>query len=271
MPNYVKNKIMVGKKEFVDLIKKEHFTKDPNTGELELDFNTIDRMPEGLQIEVGSRSYDGVKLYLARKNPDCSYAGHKEEKMSKEEYQNLTEKFKESLMVPCRSADKEEYEFLTKLYGEKQALGKVIELGKKSCENMLQYGSSNWYEWAVNHWGTKWNASATEITDSGKSILFETAWNPALPAVIKLSKEHPEMKMAFLYSDEEIGNHVGYALLTAGKIDLEGTFDDQSVDAYKLAFDLWDCKEDYKYDSTKKTFVPIDEGPIGNKSPMAME
>ena len=262
MPNYVKNKIMVGKKEFVDLIKKEHFVKDTNTGGMELDFNTIDRMPEDLQIECGSRSYDGVKLYLAMRNPDCPYAVHKEGKMGREEYQKLTDKLKESLMVPCRSADEEEYGFLTKLYGEKQALGKVVELGKRSCGNMLKYGSSNWYEWAVSHWGTKWNASATEITDGGKSILFETAWDPAFQAVIKLSEKHPEMKMAFLYSDEEIGNHVGYALLTAGKVDLEGTFDDQSVDAYKLAFDLWGCREDYKYDSAKKTYVPADEGTL---------
>ena len=271
MPNYVKNKIMVGKKEFIDLIKREHFTKDPSTGGLELDFNTIDKMPEDLQIEVGSRSYDGVKLYLAMKNPDCPYVGHKDEKMSKEEYRKLTDKLKESRMVPSRSADEEEYWFLVKLYGQKNALDSVINLGKKSCENMLKYGSCNWYEWAVKHWGTKWNASATEITDNGKSILFETAWDPALPAVIELSKKHPEMKMAFLYSDEEIGNHVGYALLTNGNIDFEGTFEDQSVDAYKLAFDLWDCQEDYRYDSKKKTYVHVEEEPIGAKPSPVMD
>lgn len=253
MPNYVKNKIMVGKKEYVDRIKKEHFRRDQNTGTEELDLNTIVKMPESLMIECGSRSYDGVKLYLARKDPSCDYAGTKEGKMDEEEYKDLTEKLKASQMSPHKSADKEEYEFLVKHY--KDDLEKVIGLGKRSCENMMKYGSCNWYEWSIRHWGTKWNASTTEITDGGKSILFETAWNPALPAVLELSKQHPEMKIAFLYSDEEIGNHVGYALMTDGKIDFQGTFLDQSIDAYKLAFDLWGCQEDYRYDSDRKTYV----------------
>lgn len=230
MPNYVKNKIMVGKKEFIDQIKKEHFRKDPSTGGYELDFDAIAKMPESLKIECGSRSYDGVKLYLAMKDPDCAYAGTKEDKMDKEEFNALSDK-----------------------------LNSVIELGKKSCENLIKHGSCNWYEWSVKHWGTKWNACATEIADNGKSILFETAWDPALPAVLELSKKHPEMKIAFLYSDEDIGNHVGYALMTDGKIDFEGTFLDQSADAYKLAFDLWGCREDYRYDTKKKTYVHVGE------------
>lgn len=257
MPNYVKNKIMVGKKEFIDQIKKDHFRKDPSTGGYELDFDTIVKMPESLKIECGSRSYDGVKLYLAIKDPDCAYAGTKEDKMDKEEFNALTDKLKDSDMSPSRSADKEEYDFLSKHYKDK--LNSVIELGKKSCENLMKHGACNWYEWSVKHWGTKWNASATEIADNGKSILFETAWDPALPAVLELSKKHPEMKIAFLYSDEDIGNHVGYALMTDGKIDFEGTFLDQSADAYKLAFDLWGCREDYRYDTKKKTYVHVGE------------
>lgn len=65
--------------------------------------------------------------------------------------------------------------------------------------------------------------------------------------------------MAFLYSDEEIGSRVGYALLTNGHVDFEGNFPDQSKDAYKLAFDLWGCADEYLWDEKKGKYVYKDQ------------
>ena len=72
---------------------------------------------------------------------------------------------------------------------------------------------------------------------------------------MELSKQNPKMRIALLYSDEGIGNHVGYMLLTGGHVDYEGTFPDQSRDAYKLAFELWGCENEYRYDNKKGRYV----------------
>ena len=72
---------------------------------------------------------------------------------------------------------------------------------------------------------------------------------------LNVYKQNPDIKFGFLYSDEAIGSHVGYLLLKAGHIDFEGTFEDYTVDAYKLAFDLWGCEEDYEYSEKLETYV----------------
>jgi len=41
--------------------------------------------------------------------------------------------------------------------------------------------SEDWYEWNVNHWGTKWDVSdndVIDIWDDRVSISFDTAWAP---------------------------------------------------------------------------------------------
>jgi hypothetical protein len=42
-------------------------------------------------------------------------------------------------------------------------------------------GYSNWYDWAVANWGTKWNACRVEIHDASQhryaEVSFDTAWS----------------------------------------------------------------------------------------------
>lgn len=121
-------------------------------------------------------------------------------------------------------------------------------------QNYKDYQYMNWYDWCVDKWGTKWNSYNTKI--GFNYLMFDTAWNPPIPLIIKLSKLHPNIKMALLYSNENIGYQTGFMLITNGTVDLEGTFKDESIDAYKLAFDLWDCGDSYRYDEGIGTYVP---------------
>ena len=51
-------------------------------------------------------------------------------------------------------------------------------------------GCTNWYDWAVNHWGTKWDidpGEGLEFTDNGDGTAqisgwFESAWAPPIQA-----------------------------------------------------------------------------------------
>ena len=56
--------------------------------------------------------------------------------------------------------------------------------------NRAKHGYSNWYDFCVNEWGTKWDiggdgAEALDI-DGGLSFSFDSAWSPPLAAYEKL-------------------------------------------------------------------------------------
>ena len=59
------------------------------------------------------------------------------------------------------------------------------ELGEKERK---KYGKKNWYDWSIDNWGTKWNATTDyiDIDDDRISIRFSTAWAPPLPIIKKL-------------------------------------------------------------------------------------
>ena len=46
-----------------------------------------------------------------------------------------------------------------------------------------KYGATNWYDWCINNWGTKWNAKNIILQQYSNHILFEfdTAWAPPEP------------------------------------------------------------------------------------------
>ena len=80
-------------------------------------------------------------------------------------------------------------------------------------------GATNWYDWAVNRWGTKWDVSleGLEIEDNGDGTAyitgwFDSAWAPPIEAYntfledmdncsIEASYHEPGMDYAGFYND----------------------------------------------------------------------
>jgi hypothetical protein len=58
------------------------------------------------------------------------------------------------------------------------------KLEAKTRSNIEKYGYSNWYDFQVNNWGTKWDVSgeAVEIDEDGLGFsgAFESAWAPPI-------------------------------------------------------------------------------------------
>ena len=56
---------------------------------------------------------------------------------------------------------------------------------------MEKYGYSNWYDFCVNEWGTKWDIGAdgymAEDNSTGLSLTFDSAWSPPIGAYEKLT------------------------------------------------------------------------------------
>lgn len=111
-----------------------------------------------------------------------------------------------------------------------------------------QYGASNWYDWAIQNWGTKWNAyshyvpeqhSETEIEWS-----FETAWSCPEPVFEQLAAQYPDAKIVIRYADEDLGSNCGILIYK------EGELVRSTEEGYTFACDLWgyDAEEEEDYD-----------------------
>jgi hypothetical protein len=105
--------------------------------------------------------------------------------------------------APTRIVSEEEYKEARKAKKDKMFCG--FPMTKEIQQELLKkYGSDNWYNWAVENWGTKWGAY--DITDwDDNTISFYTAWSPPMPVIIELSKRFPKVEFVMKYADEGAG------------------------------------------------------------------
>ena len=67
-----------------------------------------------------------------------------------------------------------------------------------------QYGTNNWYDWAYDNWGTKWDTSDVERKDSIESVdyIFQTAWCPPEPIYEHLVALFPNLYINWYYRED---------------------------------------------------------------------
>lgn len=154
-----------------------------------VDFNKLIPMPESLNIESGSRGSEGCRLY--------------------EEY------LKEAKTAGSNAERDQIYQKYVAMCANDPHM---LELGKQYYENLRDYGATTWYDWSIDHWGTKWNAYDWYPVDSGNDFIsFNTAWSP-VPKLIKvLSEKFPEVKIRYSWADEDIGFNVGIMEFKQGR------------------------------------------------------
>lgn len=106
-----------------------------------------------------------------------------------------------------------------------------------------KYGKDNWYDWSIEHWGTKWNGGKCRRTYDD-TVEFETAWATPEP-VIKAMSEKYKTKVDVYYADEDLGNNCGHYIYDSGKKILD------EVGDHLLAEEIWgwlDGEEDENCD-----------------------
>ncbi len=80
-----------------------------------------------------------------------------------------------------------------------------------------KYGTDNWYDWACENWGVKWNAgSCSHNGTNGDSIHFETAWAHPEPLFSNMSKRFPDLAFICSYADEDMGSNCGLSAYRNG-------------------------------------------------------
>jgi len=67
-------------------------------------------------------------------------------------------------------------------------------------------GYIDWYQWQVDHWGTKWSVNPEEVTfedyDTDGGIWeFHTAWSPPEGIYQELASRFPDMNISWFYDE----------------------------------------------------------------------
>ena len=162
MPNHVRNIVKMN-----EITTLPIFT-DREGSDLQtvpaFDFNKIIPMPECLSIESSSISALAVEVAIRRAaSANKHYFGPR--------------------IVPGMA----DFEYKMRLNQCGKTEEELCKLGAKYLHNMIFYGAISWYEWCIEHWGTKWNSYENVQVDSN-TIMFETAWNAPEPVIAQLAK-----------------------------------------------------------------------------------
>lgn len=182
MPNHITTEVEIsGKKEAIaKLIKDTKFQLKKYTDvDNQFDFNGIVPMPKSLLITSGSSTDLGMMAYSDwRYNKSFLITA----KWWNERYPGVT-------------SSKELREFLEK--SDDPEAQEALKNGKIALDNFKKYGHKDWYGWACDKWGTKWNAYNVEYiahSDTKIVLSLQTAWNTPFPIWNKLEELGFEIK-----------------------------------------------------------------------------
>ncbi len=228
MPNWVQNKIeFSGKDEDVKKVLELIQSKDENGEIIAIDFNKILPMPKALNIESSGDVQNGIIYYLSNKlelpfeSIDAKYLSFCENSFNP----NYAEEIYTKRLPEIIKSD-----------NTKERLDKIWKLGKQAVENIDLYNFTDWYSWCCDNWGTKWNASDTEV--SGNCVWFQTAWSCPEGIIQKLAEICVKYNVAFkgCFADEDAGSNSG-EFSSRGGINY---FETDSEAARETFVELWD-------------------------------
>ena len=151
-----------------------------------VDFNLLAPMPESLGIDANYMNVELVTLGILRGEIDSE---HKPSSY-RQCVRMLTDNGRIKAPTPEQAAAMLGYE------GDRAR--KFIETYPKVVHNCNEHGHPDWYEWALDNWGVKWNPAASDPTsamietveDDGETltIVFSTAWQEPLGIIEALRK-----------------------------------------------------------------------------------
>ena len=242
MPNHVINHVSftdctpARRREILEAIQYDDNGENEYHGIGTIDFNKIIPMPESLDIESGTRTDHGIELCLTAANPLVDYFGDK--KMSPDDFTALLARANRGKMFGSyrSSLSKEEIERIT----EHDSAESLMKVGSQALQNVVLFGSPDWYDWRCRNWGTKWNAyDIAAFDEDSDKINFETAWSAPHPILEKLSQMFPEVCISHYWADEDIGSNCGWAEYEGGE-QIRGNDSMNDAEATEFAAQQWD-------------------------------
>lgn len=135
---------------------------------------------------------------------------------------------------------------------------------EKAEENIKLYGASDWYNWANENWGTKWNVDAdrhdvdhTVMLNGLRTVTytFETAWAPPTPVYEVLAARFPNTNIYACWDEPGVG-FSGYVMYRDGKL-LRRHDEDESFYSKNLHYNP--TKEIFEYFPDEKQVLSDEE------------
>ena len=248
MPNHVYNRLEFNcsQERLNEILAAICYDVDSPEGEYTgpgtIDFNKIIPMPPSLNIESGSRTIEGINLYLTSKNPDVHHFG--EEKMGHEEFHATLAKVGRTFgfVTYNSSMSPEEIARATKYTSAEE----LLQIGQTAVNNKLQYGATTWYEWRTHpdHWNTKWNSYYPDQYWGGDYIAFQTAWDAPHPVIQKISEMYPEVEITHSWANEDYAQQCGVRTYLGGEV-IESHIPQTNKETIEMAVEIWgDSLED---------------------------
>lgn len=213
MPNNVRNILRMK-----GIAKLPFFTEVD--GILNFDFNKIIPMPKELLVDSPA-FYEVILWYLTDQGKITnSYALRKNPEVEK--YIDDTKIFKLGVNIASLPENDREKKFA---------------LGKQYVENILKYSCTDWYEWRMKNWGTKWN-SYDNFKNGCDEISFMTAWSYPDKIIEKLAELYPDREIEVMYAEENCGYNCGIVTCADGSIDIYNP-PAESEEAYQMFEECW--------------------------------
>lgn len=192
MPNWVTHRVvMTGPEAVLHRFLEDQIAKNRD-GDDHLDFNRVIPKPEAL--EGGDAGSDAKMAWVAWYGPDKVEISTDMSPM--EAIIASTESLDTHLAYPwvIEAGVKDRKGFQRLLLKRNKNAKKLAD---QRARNLKNYGAADWYDWATENWGTKWNSSALrwETREPERfEFLFNTAWSPPEPIFLELSRIYPEIR-----------------------------------------------------------------------------
>jgi hypothetical protein len=110
-----------------------------------------------------------------------------------------------------------------------QWLSGIAQQALKNEQAFLETGYTNWYNWSVDNWGVKWDASALkvkELSDFNTVIYsFNSPWDTPEHFVIELSKLYPDACFEMVSGSIENDTHYEFTCVD-GKYEETCSYED---------------------------------------------
>ena len=122
----------------------------------------------------------------------------------------------------------------------------IAEKAKLAITAIVETEYANWYDWRLDKWGVKWEASDVSVEDETSFqdepaknpdliVDFYTPWGPPSGILQEITEKYPKARFYLRWSDEfGPGNGIGFLVAEGGLID------ERKIDDEKNFFDnLW--------------------------------
>ena len=86
-------------------------------------------------------------------------------------------------------------------------LQEMRDQAQRTVDAYKETGYHDWYTWACDHWGTKWDPHVgwVRIEDTAVELRFDTAWAPPTALISALSSLFPTLTFVLEYSEPGMG------------------------------------------------------------------